>query len=140
MNNVFTDPTADAAIGRVDNDKKVKKKQKRARMNELKKRPRVYVVSAYAGDTEGNTEKAIEYCRYVIEKGCIPVASHLMYPQILDDEKPREREMGQMFGLSLLSICSAVWVFGDKATEGMLQEVNEALRLKIPVTYVKRVK
>ena len=68
----------------------------------------------------------------------MPVASHLLYPQILDDHDPNERELGLMFGLALLRICDEVWVFGE-ASLGMAQEIEEAKRLKKTLRYFKEV-
>ena len=93
------------------------------------------MVSKYAGDVQTNIENAIWCCRYVIERGYMPVASHLLYPQILDDNIPRERELGLMFGLALLATCDEVWVFtdGGEISSGMAKEIEEAKRLGIPV-------
>ena len=65
----------------------------------------------------------------------MPVASHLLYPQILNDSNPRERELGLMFGLALLAICDEIWVFteGGEISSGMAKEIEEAKRLGIPV-------
>jgi len=39
----------------------------------------IYVASPLKGDYEGNMEKAREYCRYVMSKGHIPFAPHLLF-------------------------------------------------------------
>ena len=100
--------------------------------------PKVYICSPYAGDTVKNTEAARRYCRYAIGKKLQPVASHLLYPQVLDDTDELQREMGLTFGQALLSDCSACWVFrpAGKVSEGMQKEIATALRLKIPVAYI----
>ena len=71
---------------------------------------------------------AIDYCRRVIDAGYMPVASHLLYPQILNDNDPDERELGLLFGLALLRMCDEVWVFGE-VSEGMAKEIEEAKKL-----------
>ena len=68
----------------------------------------------------------------------MPIASHLLYPQILDDNKPAERELGLSFGLALLQMCDEVWVFG-KVTKGMAGEIEEAKRLKKQIRYFEEV-
>ena len=88
------------------------------------------VTSKYAGDIEANTAAAIRYCRFAIEQGYMPIASHLLYPQILNDNDPDERELGLMFGIALLAKCNEVWCFGDEKSAGMLQEIKIALKLK----------
>ena len=89
----YADPTAGAAMSKVMKEYREKQKEasKRARDQE---RPKVYVVSKYAGDVKENARAAIRYCRFVISKKCIPIASHLLYPRILDDNDPKERELG----------------------------------------------
>lgn len=98
---------------------------------------RIYICSAFRGDAEENIRKAKEYCRYAAVKcGVIPIAPHLLFPQFLDDETEAERELGVCFGLTLLADCSALWYFGDRVSQGMVIEINEACRLGIPVKYV----
>ena len=94
----------------------------------------VYICSAYSGDVEANVQAARAYCRKAVNEGMMPVAPHLLYPQFLNDDKPKERKMGLRFGLELLRRCSLVWVFGE-ITEGMRSEIDEAERLRIPVAY-----
>ena len=101
----------------------------------VKERPMVYVVSRYAGDVKTNREKAIEYCRYVIKRQRIPVASHLLYPQNLDDNDPEQRKLGMLFGLALLAVCKEVWVFGKPYSPGMQAEIDEAKRLGMKIRY-----
>ena len=105
------------------------------RQNEIKSRPKVYVVSKYAGDTKVNVSKAVEYCRFVIGKKRIPVASHLIYPAMLQDTIAADRELGTMFGLALLALCDEIWVFGRVPSPGMAAEIAEAKRLNKPLRY-----
>lgn len=127
----YADPTAGAAVSQV---MKEYRKEQRRRFA-AKNRKKIYVASKYAGDIQTNIENTIWCCRYVIEQGYMPVASHLLYPQILDDAIPRERELGLMFGLALLASCDEVWVFtaGGEVSSGMAKEIEEAKRLGIPV-------
>lgn len=98
---------------------------------------KIYICSAFRGNTEENIRKTKEYCRYAATRcGVMPIAPHLVFPQFLDDEKEAERELGICFGLELLADCSALWYFGDKVTQGMVIEINEACRLGIPVKYI----
>ena len=92
------------------------------------------MASKYAGDVDVNTNAAIGYCRYVIDQGFMPVASHLLYPQILDDDNPSERNLGLRFGLALLSVCDEVWVFGE-VSSGVAKEIEVAKRLEKPLRY-----
>ncbi len=124
-NENYPDPTAGEAIARVMGEKKKKHRK------HTKRKPMVYVVSAYAGDTELNTANAAKACRYVADRGCMPVASHLMYPSMgFDDNNPAERAMCQSFGLRLLAQCDEVWCFtiDGYVSSGMRAEMNEAER------------
>ena len=127
----YADPTAGAAVSQV---MKEYRKEQRRRFA-AKNRRKIYVASKYAGDIAANVENAIRCCRYVIDRGYMPVASHLLYPQILNDNCPRERELGLMFGLALLANCDEVWVFtvDGEVSSGMEREIEEAKRLGIPV-------
>ena len=58
----------------------------------------IYIASPYAGDIAGNTRFAIQCCQFAIQRGYTPVAPHLIYPQILDDTIPEQRELGLTLG------------------------------------------
>ena len=130
----YADPTAGLAMSRFMKEYREQQKKRYADKN----RRKVYVASKYAGNVDVNIAAAVSYCRRVIDEGYMPVASHLLYPQILDDHDPNEREMGLMFGLALLRICDEVWVFGE-VSSGMAQEIEEAKRLKKTLRYFKEV-
>ena len=89
-------------------------------------RPIVYICSPYAGDIAGNVEAARRYSRFAVDKGYIPIAPHLLYPQFLDDADPDERELGIFFGNAIMSKCSEVWVFGSRISAGMQAEIRRA--------------
>ena len=134
----FKDPTAGEAIENVMRAYRRAQKEEHRIQNEIRHRPKAYVVSPYAGNTRKNVRNAIRYCQFVIENGRIPVASHLMYPQILDDNDPASRELGLMFGLSLLEICDEVWVFTENGvSEGMRAEIQEAMKLRKKIIRVR---
>lgn len=89
-------------------------------------RPIVYICSPYAGEIEKNVKAAQEYSRFAVEKGYIPIAPHLLFPQFLNDANPKERQLGLFFGNALMSKCSEVWVFGSRISAGMEAEINRA--------------
>ena len=130
----YADPTAGLAMSRIMKEYRQQQKKRYANKN----RRKVYVASRYAGDVERNTMAAVTYCRRVISEGYMPVASHLLYPQILNDDDPEERNLGLLFGLALLRMCDEVWVFGE-VSSGMAQEIEEAKRLKKPLRYFEEV-
>ncbi len=128
----YFDPTAGQAMSQVMLDYKWSRWYRYADKN----RRKVYVASRYAGDIEGNVDAAIRYCQYAIREGYMPIASHLMYPQILSDTNPQERELGLRFGLALLALCDEVWVFGAPSY-GMMKEIDEARRLCKKIRYFR---
>ena len=89
-------------------------------------RPIVYICSPYAGEIEKNVKAAQEYSRFAVEKGYIPIAPQLLFPQFLNDANPKERQLGLCFGNALMSKCSEVWVFGSHISAGMEAEINRA--------------
>lgn len=128
----YADPTAGAAMRQMMKEYRQRQKQHYADKN----RRKVYVASRYAGDVEANVKAAIRYCRMVIDRGYMPIASHLLYPQILRDDDPVERELGILFGLALLRDCDEVWVFGE-VSPGVAREVKEAKRLQKRIRFVE---
>jgi len=95
--------------------------------------PLVYIASPFAGDTKRNIINAREYCRFAVSKGCIPLAPHLHYPQFLNDDDKRQRDLGLRFAMILLKKCDALWVFGDRISGGMRREIAMAQRCHIPI-------
>ena len=53
----------------------------------------IYVASPYAGDVERNTEFAKKACRHVMNEGHAFFAPHLLYPAILDEHQPKQRQL-----------------------------------------------
>ena len=130
----YADPTAGAAMSLIMKEYRQKQKKRYADKN----RRKIYVASKYAGDVESNVAAAIGYCRRVIDEGHMPIASHLLYPQILNDNDPSERDLGLLFGLALLRMCDEVWVFGT-VSPGVAQEIEEAKRLNKRLRYFEGV-
>lgn len=130
----YADPTAGSAMSRIMKEYRQQQKKRYAGKN----RRKIYVASKYAGDVDANVAATITYCRRVIDEGYMPVASHLLSPQILNDSAPKERDLGLLFGLALLRMCDEVWVFGT-VSPGVAQEIEEAKRLKKKIRYFEKV-
>jgi hypothetical protein len=113
----YVDPTAFEAISGIEREE-----QKALRAF----RPIVYICSPYAGDIEMNVAAARKYSRFAVERGYIPIAPHLMFPQFLNDGDPVERALGLFFGNAIMSKCSEVWVFGERISNGMAAEIKRA--------------
>ena len=112
----YDDPTAYEAITNIEQEERALQAF----------RPIVYICSPYAGDVEHNVKAAQVYSRHAVGQGCIPIAPHLLYPQILRDDHPLERQLGLVFGLAVLCKCAEVWVFGSRISPGMEAEIKRA--------------
>ncbi len=89
-------------------------------------RPIVCICSRFSGDVVQNVKAAQRYSRFAVDKGFIPIAPHLLFPQFLDDDNPAERQLGLLFGNALMSKCAEVWVFGNTISSGMAAEIKRA--------------
>lgn len=68
----YTNPTAGAAMASIMKEYRQNQRRIYRKHSEIKARPKVYVVSKYAGNIEGNTAAAIRYARFAIEKKRLP--------------------------------------------------------------------
>ena len=95
----------------------------------------VYVCSPYKGDVEYNVSKAQGFCRFAVTEGVMPFAPHLHNTQFLDDTSEDGRSIGMRLGLGMLNRSDELWAFGSRISEGMLEEIEAAEQLGIPVQY-----
>ena len=112
----YADPTAYAALNRA------------IRQNRF-----AYICSPYRDNPRVNVMRARQYCRFAVEKGRIPLAPHLYFPQFMSEAAEREKVMQMNF--ELLKLCGEVWVFGEQITEGMEAELAHAGRLRKNIRY-----
>lgn len=98
-------------------------------------KPLVYICSPFSGDIEGNIKRAREFCRFALEKGNIPLAPHLMFPQFMDDSNEKERDLAIFMDIILMGKCQEVWVLGDVVSRGMSIEIEKANKRRQPVRY-----
>lgn len=115
----YADPTAYAALSRIERSERF--------------RPLVYICSPYSGDMLRNTENAQKYSRFAVDRHCIPVTPHLLFPQFMNEET--ERDLALFMGIVLLTKCAEIWVFGDNISSGMESEIAKAQRKGIPIRY-----
>ena len=126
----YADPTAGRALG------KIVCEERRARRDaDNSFRPLVYICSPFAGDTEANTIAARSYCAFAVERGSIPLAPHLLYPQFMNDAAPKERGLALRFGMILMDKCDEVWVFGSQMSNGMRSEYDRAMKKGYRIRY-----
>ena len=73
-------------------------------------------------------------CRAELWPDVLPIAPHVYCTQFLDDTNPQDRAVGMDMGISLLSMCDELWVYGiDNPSEGMKAEIAYAEEHGIPV-------
>lgn len=101
-------------------------------------KPLVYICSPFSGDTKTNIKRAQDFCRFALDKGNIPLAPHLMFPQFMDDENPEERELAIFMNIVLMGKCQALWVLGDVVSKGMSIEIEKAKKRRQPVRYFNK--
>lgn len=93
---------------------------------------KVYVCAPLGGNVESNLKKVRTYTEYALRCGTAPVVPHF-YAECLDDNNPKDREVGLAAGMSLLWLCDEVWVFGDTVTDGMRAELQFCKNLNIRI-------
>ena len=91
---------------------------------------KVYICAPLGGNVAENLEKVKTYAKYALICGTAPVVPHF-YALCLNDNIPKEREIGMAAGLSLLWFCDEMWIFGDEVSEGMRGEIQFCKNLNI---------
>ncbi|MEE1002544.1 MAG: DUF4406 domain-containing protein [Acutalibacteraceae bacterium] len=91
---------------------------------------KVYICAPLGGNVDKNLQRVKEYTRYALMCGMAPVVPHF-YALCMNDNIPKEREIGMAAGLSLLWFCDEMWIFGDEETEGMKSEIQFCRNLNI---------
>lgn len=97
---------------------------------------RVILESPYAGDVETNLAYARRCVLDCLARDEAPIASHLLFTQMLDDTVPAQRELGMRAGLAWMvkGVCEAVVVYVDRGiSNGMRQAMNRAHELGLAI-------
>lgn len=90
---------------------------------------RVILESPYSGDAERNVEYARLCLKDSLLRGEAPIASHLLYTQVLDDNKESERTLGIEAGLAWASFADIHVFYVDYGmSAGMLYAMEQATR------------
>ena len=101
-------------------------------------KPLVYICSPFSGDIENNNKRTRAFCRFALDKGNIPLAPHLMFPQFMDDNNEQERDQAIFMDIILMGKCQEVWVLGDVISRGMSIEIEKAKKRRQPVRYFNK--
>lgn len=98
----------------------------------------VILESPYAGDVERNVAYARSALRDSLLRGEFPIASHLLYTQVLNDNVPSEREMGVNAGLAWRKVAEGTVVYMDYGiSSGMDYGIAVAAADGKPIIYRK---
>lgn len=90
---------------------------------------RVIIESPYSGDVEKNIDYARLCLRDSLIRGESPIASHLLYTQVLDDSIPNERSTGLEAGLAWIEVADAHIFYGDLGmSKGMMIAYDRAMQ------------
>ena len=124
----YYSPTEHEAVRRIE-------RQEKAERRKEKYRPLVYICSPFSGKVKKNKKNARKYCRFALEQHTIPFAPHLLFPQFMDDSSLEERQLAMFMNMIMLGHCEELWVFGDRISAGMKQEIHKAERRHMKIRY-----
>lgn len=97
---------------------------------------KVIIETPYSGNVERNIQYARECLLDSLTRGEYPLASHLLYTQVLDDEIPEEREMGIEAGLAWSEVLDYTVCYIDYGiSSGMKYGIERAKQNNKPIIY-----
>jgi hypothetical protein len=106
-------------------------------------KPLVIVESPYAGDVEANIAYARKCVADSLVRGEAPICSHLLFPQLLDDSDPAQRQLGIEAGLAWYRVADKCVVYADRGwSSGMYKGALRAAEhhVAIEVRYLEEAK
>ena len=95
----------------------------------------VFIGHPIAGDVKGNVEKVLRICAEAHTKEIIPVAPYLISLQYLNDEVTEDRQLGMEANHECFHrhYVDELWLFGERISAGMEQEILLAQEMHIPI-------
>ncbi len=88
------------------------------------------------GDLEANKGYARDCLRNSLLRGEAPFASHLLYTEVLDDDKPAEREAGLIAARAVIPRADRLCVYIDRRiSEGMREAIATAKAAGVRIVY-----
>lgn len=100
--------------------------------------PVTIVESPYAGDPTNNRLYAIAACVDCMKRQEVPYASHLFFPQFLDELTPAEREQGITAGYAMWWAAAKVAFYVDRGwSSGMQRALERAKERGFVIEYRK---
>ncbi|MGB3042475.1 MAG: hypothetical protein WBB98_04755 [Xanthobacteraceae bacterium] len=99
-------------------------------------KPLVIIESPFAGDVESNIAYARKCVADSLARNESPIASHLLFPQILNDNDPTERALGIEAGLAWYRVADKCVVYADRGwSRGMLKGMERAIELGVHIEH-----
>lgn len=96
----------------------------------------VIIESPFAGNRQENIRYARRALLDSLRRGEAPFASHLLYPQVLEDDLLHERELGMAAGFKFYSVAALCAVYRDMGVSpGMLRGIDVAVAAGLPIEY-----
>lgn len=95
----------------------------------------VFIAHPLSGDIKGNVNKVLRICRDLHTREIIPCAPYLAALHYLDDTVIEHREIGIEANLECFrrKFIDELWLFGDRISPGMWQEILLAREMGIPI-------
>lgn len=91
---------------------------------------RIIIESPYAGESDADRERHEEYARRAmadsLARGEAPLASHLLYTQMLDDTVPSERRKGIEAGMKWAAMAHKIVIYADLGVSRGMADAIEA--------------
>jgi hypothetical protein len=98
---------------------------------------RAFVISPYSGDINRNIAYAQKCLTFCFSVGYAPFAGHLVYPMVLNDADPQDRDFGMRAAYAFLSTCDVAFCFMDlHVSSGMRADLLAAVHRNIRIDYV----
>jgi len=99
----------------------------------------VIIESPFAGDVEANIAYARKCVADSLARNEAPICSHLLFPQLLNDDIPGERALGIEAGLAWYRVAGKCVVYADRGwSSGMYKGALRAAEhhVAIEVRYI----
>lgn len=95
----------------------------------------IFVAHPISGDIKGNMKKVLKICAEIHTRNVIPVAPYLISLQYLNDEVVEDRELGMAANHECFyrGYVDELWLFGNRISSGMIEEIKLAREMGILV-------
>ena len=96
----------------------------------------VIIESPYTGDVSRNVEYAKKCLLDSLMRGEYPIASHLLYTQVLDDNIPEQRRLGIIAGLAWREVAEKTVFYCDYGYSPGMQYAFDHCTTEIEERYI----